>query len=147
MLRKAISFPQGGYTFSGPLEGDRGGGRRPGEIIRQLRLRQVMIGNDHIDSERSGPPHHLTSAYARIHAHDQRNALRRGTLHHFGPHAVPFRKTVRHMEKGSAAGQYRQSLPARFRQEANNLSRLTGWSPDEIKGRMELTGQSLSGGK
>jgi hypothetical protein len=61
------------------------------------------------------------------------------------------RYILRHVWQGNAscdaAGQYRQSLPARFRQEANNLSRLTGWSPDEIKGRMELTGQSLSGGK
>ncbi len=65
-----------------------------------------MIGHDHVDSERSGAPHHLTCANARIYAHDQRHALRRSALDHFGPHAVPFRKTVRYMEKGRAAGQF-----------------------------------------
>jgi hypothetical protein len=43
----------------------------------------------------------------------------------------------------AAADLYSQSLPGRFQQEANNLSRLTGWSADEIRGRMELSGQSL----
>jgi len=58
---------------------------------------------------------------------------------------------LRHAWQGNAscaaADQYRGSLPIRFQQEAINLSRLTGWSADEIRGRMELTGQSLSGGK
>jgi hypothetical protein len=42
-----------------------------------------------------------------------------------------------------ASEHYRASLPARFRQEAQNLARLTGWPQSEIESRMEVGGQSL----
>jgi len=47
-----------------------------------------------------------------------------------------------------AAGEhYHASLPVRFRQEAQNLARLTGWPQSQIESRMEVGGQSLGGGK
>jgi hypothetical protein len=42
-----------------------------------------------------------------------------------------------------AGDQYLDSLPARFRHEAENLAGLTGWSQAEIEIRMEAGGQSL----
>jgi hypothetical protein len=42
----------------------------------------------------------------------------------------------------SAGVAYRKSLPARFREEAQNLAHLTGWSIEAIRSRMEATGQS-----
>jgi hypothetical protein len=57
------------------------------------------------------------------------------------------RYVLRHPWRGESAcrqaGDYRRSLPARFRQEAKNLSVLTGWRPAEIARRMEETGQSI----
>ncbi len=41
-----------------------------------------------------------------------------------------------------AGEEYRQGLPAQFRQEAENLSDLTGWTPAEIRSRMAASGQS-----
>ncbi len=59
------------------------------------------------------------------------------------------RYVLRHPWTGqmSCAGgeQYRASLPARFRQEAQNLAELTGWPRKEIEARMEVGGQSLRG--
>jgi hypothetical protein len=45
--------------------------------------------------------------------------------------------------KCAAGATYLASLPARFRQEAENLAGLTGWPQAEIETRMEAGGQSL----
>jgi hypothetical protein len=43
------------------------------------------------------------------------------------------------------AGQaYRAALPARFKQEAENLANVTGWPQNDIEARMAATGQSTS---
>jgi hypothetical protein len=42
-----------------------------------------------------------------------------------------------------AGDKYLDSLPARFRHEAEDLAGLTGWSQAEIEIRMEAGGQSL----
>ena len=59
------------------------------------------------------------------------------------------RYVLRHPWRGSAscpaADTYRASLPARFRQEAQNLSGLTGWDPKDIAARMEAAGQAVKG--
>jgi hypothetical protein len=51
------------------------------------------------------------------------------------------RYVLRHPWKGTAscpaADAYRSSLPARFKQEAQNLAGLTGWDAKEIATRME----------
>jgi len=61
------------------------------------------------------------------------------------------RYVLRHPFKGTAsceAGkQYRAGLPNRFRQEARNLSDVTGWSRHEIEAKMEQNGQSTRGAK
>ncbi len=61
------------------------------------------------------------------------------------------RYVLRHPFKGKitcAAGeQYKAALPARFKQEARNLSALTGWKQSEIEMRMEVAGQSVKGAK
>jgi hypothetical protein len=55
------------------------------------------------------------------------------------------RYVMRHPRRGTAscpaAEKYRASLPARFRQEAENLSGLTGWDAKDIAARMEAAGQ------
>jgi hypothetical protein len=43
--------------------------------------------------------------------------------------------------------EYRASLPARFKKEADNLSDLTGWPETEIASRMATTGQTISGAR
>jgi hypothetical protein len=57
------------------------------------------------------------------------------------------RYVLRHPYRGSAscpaAEKYRATLPARFRQEAENLSRLTGWLLADIETRMEGAGQPV----
>jgi hypothetical protein len=57
------------------------------------------------------------------------------------------RYVLRHPWQGKAscdAGtKYQASLPARFKQEARNLSALTGWTQSEIEARMEKAGQSV----
>jgi hypothetical protein len=54
------------------------------------------------------------------------------------------RYVLRHPWRGTAscpaAEAYRASLPARFRQEAQNLSGLTGWDGKDIAARMEAAG-------
>jgi len=59
------------------------------------------------------------------------------------------RYILRHPYRGAAAcpagEQYRAGLPAQFRQQAESLSQLTGWSRQEIEQRMERSGQSLKG--
>jgi hypothetical protein len=47
-------------------------------------------------------------------------------------------------EACAAAKAYRESLPARFKQEADNLANLTGWSKDDIAKRMAAAGQDIS---
>lgn len=58
------------------------------------------------------------------------------------------RYVLRHPFAGTAtcaaADDYRDTLPKRFGKEADTLADLTGWNPQEIRGRMELTGQSLA---
>ncbi|MFL5070575.1 MAG: DUF2330 domain-containing protein [Xanthobacteraceae bacterium] len=55
------------------------------------------------------------------------------------------RYVLRHPWSGTgscpAAEQYRASLPARNKQQADNLAALTGWSADDIARRMRETGQ------
>jgi hypothetical protein len=57
------------------------------------------------------------------------------------------RYVLRHPWRGTAscpaADAYRASLPARFRQEAENLSGLTGWDAKDIAARMEAAGQGV----
>jgi hypothetical protein len=61
------------------------------------------------------------------------------------------RYVLRHPWRGPAscpaADKYREQLAVRFKQEARNLSELTGWQQSDIERRMEAGGQSLSGGK
>jgi hypothetical protein len=61
------------------------------------------------------------------------------------------RYVLRNPWKGTAtcdaAKQYRAGLPNRFRQEARNLSDITGWSRQEIEAKMEQNGQSTRGAK
>ena len=47
--------------------------------------------------------------------------------------------------KCRAGIEYRASLPARFKKEADNLVYLTGWPAAEVASRMAATGQSMSG--
>jgi hypothetical protein len=42
---------------------------------------------------------------------------------------------------------YRASLPARFKKEADNLVDLTGWPQTEVASRMAATGQNISGAR
>jgi hypothetical protein len=59
------------------------------------------------------------------------------------------RYVLRHPWRGTAscpaADAYRASLPARFRQEAENLHGLTGWDAKDIAARMEAAGQGIKG--
>jgi hypothetical protein len=59
------------------------------------------------------------------------------------------RYVLHHPWKGTAscdAGEkYRASLPARFKQEANNLANITGWSVSDITAKMAANGQPMSG--
>jgi hypothetical protein len=61
------------------------------------------------------------------------------------------RYVLRHPWKGTstcdAVAKYQAALPARFKQEAANLSRITGWKQNEIEMRMEVAGQSVKGAK
>jgi hypothetical protein len=61
------------------------------------------------------------------------------------------RYVLRHPHRGDAscpaADKYREALPARFRQEADNLSRLTGWPRRDIEARMEGAGQPMKPGR
>jgi hypothetical protein len=56
------------------------------------------------------------------------------------------RYVLRHPWRGEtkcdAAAKYRASLPARFKQEANNLANLTGWSLSDITTKMAANGQA-----
>jgi hypothetical protein len=56
------------------------------------------------------------------------------------------RYVLRHPWQGKtkcdAADKYRASLPARFKQEANNLANLTGWSLSDITTKMAANGQA-----
>ncbi len=60
------------------------------------------------------------------------------------------RYVLRHPWKGKAdcemARQYEEGLPARFDQEAQTLSMLTGWDIDNIRGRMKLEGPAPKSG-
>ena len=47
-------------------------------------------------------------------------------------------------EACAAAKAYRTSLPARFKEQADNLANLTGWSKDDIAKRMVAAGQDVS---
>ena len=57
------------------------------------------------------------------------------------------RYVLRHPWRGTAtcpaAEAYRASLPARFRQEAQNLAGITGWDAKDIAARMEAAGQGV----
>jgi len=61
------------------------------------------------------------------------------------------RYVMRHPWRGTAtcpaAEKYRASLPARFRQEAENLSGLTGWDAKDIAARMEAAGAVITSEK
>jgi hypothetical protein len=47
----------------------------------------------------------------------------------------------------AAAKTYRDTLPARFKKEAENLANLTGWSEKDIAARMAANGQPISGAR
>jgi hypothetical protein len=57
------------------------------------------------------------------------------------------RYVLRHPWQGKpscdAGEKYRASLPARFKQEANNLANLTGWSLSDITTKMAANGQAI----
>lgn len=61
------------------------------------------------------------------------------------------RYVLRHPFAGKATCdngvKYRAALPVRFRQEAANLARLTGWKQSDIEARMEAAGQSVKGAR
>jgi hypothetical protein len=61
------------------------------------------------------------------------------------------RYVLRHPFKGDtkcdAGTKYRAELPTRFKREAVNLARITGWKQSEIETRMEAAGQSVKGAK
>jgi hypothetical protein len=61
------------------------------------------------------------------------------------------RYVLRHPWTGSescqAAETYRESLPARFEKEAEQLQTLTGWSLEDIHGKMNISGYRYSGNK
>ena len=59
-----------------------------------------MVGDDDVDAEFVGAPHHFRGANAGIHADDQLHALLGGGLHHFGAHAVAVLQAVRHVIRG-----------------------------------------------
>jgi hypothetical protein len=54
------------------------------------------------------------------------------------------RHPSRATEACEAAKAYRASLPIRFKQQADNLANLTGWSKDDIAKRMAAAGQDIS---
>ena len=64
----------------------------------------MVIGDDHIDRQLVGAPHHFRGANARIHADDQLDALGGRLLHHVGAHPVAVPQAVRNEEGRSAAG-------------------------------------------
>jgi hypothetical protein len=74
---------------------------------------------------------HFPEDLVFMETHDRENFQGRYVLRH------PWRGTA----SCPAADAYRASLPARFRQEAQNLSGLTGWNAKEISTRMQATGQ------
>jgi hypothetical protein len=74
---------------------------------------------------------HFPEDLVFMETHDRENFQGRYVLRH------PWRGTA----SCPAADAYRASLPARFRQEAQNLSGLTGWDAKEIAARMETAGQ------
>jgi hypothetical protein len=47
----------------------------------------------------------------------------------------------------AAATKYRETLPARFQQEAKNLADLTGWPRQDIEARMRQGGEAVPAGK
>jgi hypothetical protein len=71
-----------------------------------------------------------------IETSDRENFQARYVMHH------PF-------EGGScaAAKAYHDTLPARFKKEAENLANLTGWAQRDIVARMAANGQPISGNK
>jgi hypothetical protein len=78
---------------------------------------------------------HFPEDLAFIETHDRENFQGRYVLRH------PWRGSA----SCPAADAYRASLPARFRQEAENLSGLTGWDAKDIVARMEAAGQGMKG--
>jgi len=59
------------------------------------------------------------------------------------------RYVLRHPWRGAAtcpaAEAYRAALPARFKEEAQNLAGLTGWDAQEIAARMQAAGEPATG--
>ena len=47
----------------------------------------------------------------------------------------------------TAAAKYRETLPARFQQEAKNLTDLTGWPRQDVEARMRQAGEAVAPGK
>jgi hypothetical protein len=74
---------------------------------------------------------HFPEDLAFMETHDRENFQGRYVLRH------PWRGNA----SCPAADAYRASLPARFREEAKNLSGLTGWDAKDIAARMEAAGQ------
>ena len=99
----------------------RGDGRAPTPIVTRL----------HVRYDAKSFPEDL----ALMETKDRSNFQGRYVLHH------PWRGRA----SCDAGEKYRAALPARFRQEAQNLADLTGWAQAEIETRMEVAGQSLRG--
>ena len=78
---------------------------------------------------------HFPEDLAFMETHDRENFQGRYVLRH------PWKGTA----SCAAAANYRASLPARFKQEAQNLAGLTGWDAKEIATRMEAAGQPARG--
>src|SRR5439155_11015971 len=63
-------------------------------------------GDDYVDTQLISAPHHFGGADTGIHADDQLDALRGGSLHYLRPHAVTIFEAVRNVIAGSAPGQF-----------------------------------------
>jgi hypothetical protein len=98
-----------------PFAQRRGGA--PGAFVTRLHVRYDAA--------------HFPEDLAFMETHDRENFQGRYVMRH------PWRGTA----TCPAAEKYRASLPARFRQEAENLSGLTGWDGNDIAARMEAAGQ------
>ena len=87
----------------------------------------------HVRYDAKSFPEDLTLMETR----DRDNFQGRYVLHH------PWRGNA----SCAAAVKYRNTLPARFQQEARNLSDLTGWPRQEIETRMRQAGEAAPTGK
>jgi hypothetical protein len=102
-----------------PFAMRRGGGAGTGAFVTQLHVRYDAA--------------HFPEDLVFMETRDRENFQGRYVLRH------PWTGTA----SCPAATTYRASLPARFRQEAENLAGLTGWDVKEIGARMDAAGQAV----